>query len=318
MTKNAIIIDNNISNVSLQLAEFLLKKDYHVYFMTHQSYIKYTDSSIYKLYCFKNFKIYHGSVDKMSNIIRVLTRIRDIGDRREYQRDIHPIVSSPTPIVLSPIINLMRGKPYSPLFNKFTLNNDNNTSPKNDVRDTHLTEIYNMNESDITPSDYENSDSLNSFGTLNLLKSIDLLQIKNVRIFQASNSTLNDKTPFSSDNQFAISKLYSYNIINDYRNKNGFYVSNGILFNYESSIQDNINASRTMVLAAGKNIVDYIYFGSAITGFFKDYSYCIWLTLQGEKSNNFLIASSQYSMVRRLTLVEVGGIAPYDPLSIVL
>lgn len=179
-------------------------------------------------------------------------------------------------------------------------------------------EIYNLaamshvHVSFDTPEYTANADGL---GTLRLLEAIRILGLeKKTKIYQASTSELYGKvqetpqsetTPFYPRSPYAAAKIYAYWITVNYREAYNIFASNGILFNHESPLRGETFVTRKITIAVaniknGKQ--ECLYLGNLDAkrdwGFAGDYVEAMWLILQQEKSDDFVIATGQTRTVR--------------------
>lgn len=165
-----------------------------------------------------------------------------------------------------------------------------------------------------------------ALGTLRLLEAVRILGMGDkVRIYQASTSELfgkvvespqNERTPFRPSSPYAVAKQYAYWICHNYRESYGMYVANGILFNHESERRGETFVTRKITLAAARivaGVQDKLYLGnlSALRdwGYAKDYVECMWMILQHDTPEDFVIATGEYHTVREfctLAFKEVG------------
>jgi GDPmannose 4,6-dehydratase len=152
-------------------------------------------------------------------------------------------------------------------------------------------------------------------GTLRLLEAIRILGLENkTKIYQASTSELyglvqeipqKETTPFYPRSPYGVAKLYGFWITKNYRESYGMFAVNGILFNHESERRGETFVTRKITLAAAriaKGLQDKLYLGnlSALRdwGYAKDYVECMWLMLQYEKPEDFVIATGEAHSVR--------------------
>ena len=145
------------------------------------------------------------------------------------------------------------------------------------------------------------------------------------RIYQASTSELfglvqevpqKETTPFYPRSPYGVAKLYGFWIMKNYRESYGMYCCNGILFNHESERRGETFVTRKITLAAARiaqGFQDKLYLGNLNSlrdwGYAKDYVECMWLILQQEKPDDYVIATGQYHTVREfatLAFKEVG------------
>lgn len=152
-------------------------------------------------------------------------------------------------------------------------------------------------------------------GTLRLLEAVRILGLeKKCRIYQASTSELfglvqeipqKETTPFYPRSPYGVAKLYGFWITKNYRESYGMFAVNGILFNHESERRGETFVTRKITLAATrivKGLQRKLYLGnlSALRdwGYAKDYVECMWLMLQHETPEDFVIATGEYHTVR--------------------
>src|SRR5258708_8015072 len=163
-------------------------------------------------------------------------------------------------------------------------------------------------------------------GTLRILEAVRLLgMIKKTKIYQASTSELyglvqavpqSETTPFYPRSPYAVAKLYGYWIIVNYREAYNMYACNGILFNHESPIRGETFVTRKITRAASKIVLglqNCLYVGNLSArrdwGHAKDYIEAMWLMLQQEKAEDFVIATGVTTTVRdfiRMAFAELG------------
>jgi len=186
------------------------------------------------------------------------------------------------------------------------------------VQEVQPDEIYNLaaqshvQVSFETPEYTANSDAL---GTLRLLEAIRILGLeKKTRFYQASTSELYGKvqetpqketTPFYPRSPYAVAKLYAYWIIVNYREAYGLYACNGILFNHESPLRGETFVTRKITRAVARiklGLQDTLYLGNLDSkrdwGFAGDYVKAMWMMLQQETAEDYVIASGETHPVR--------------------
>ena len=197
------------------------------------------------------------------------------------------------------------------------------------VQEVQPDEIYNLaamshvHVSFDTPEYTANADGL---GTLRLLEAIRILGLeKKTRIYQASTSELyglvqevpqSEKTPFYPRSPYAVAKMYAYWITVNYREAYGIYACNGILFNHESPIRGETFVTRKITRAVARialGMQKEIYLGNLSSkrdwGHAKDYVKAMYLILQQEKAEDFVIATGVTTEVRefvRMAFNEIG------------
>lgn len=152
-------------------------------------------------------------------------------------------------------------------------------------------------------------------GVLRILEAVRLCGLaQTCRIYQASTSELygkveevpqNEKTPFHPYSPYAVAKLYGYWIVKEYREAYNMFCCSGILFNHESERRGETFVTRKITLAAARiaqGKQDKLYLGNLSSlrdwGYAKDYVECMWLILQNEKPEDFVIATGVQHSVR--------------------
>ena len=152
-------------------------------------------------------------------------------------------------------------------------------------------------------------------GTLRLLEAVRILGMEHkTKIYQASTSELfglvqetpqKETTPFYPRSPYAVAKLYAYWIMKNYRESYGMFAVNGILFNHESERRGENFVTRKITLAScriAQGLQDKLYLGNLSSlrdwGYAKDYVECMWLMLQQEKPEDFVIATGEQHTVR--------------------
>lgn len=152
-------------------------------------------------------------------------------------------------------------------------------------------------------------------GTLRLLEAVRILGMEHrTKIYQASTSELfglvqetpqKETTPFYPRSPYAVAKLYAYWIIKNYRESYGMFAVNGILFNHESERRGENFVTRKITLAAcriAQGYQDKLYLGNLSSlrdwGYAKDYVECMWLMLQQDNPDDFVIATGEQHTVR--------------------
>lgn len=189
------------------------------------------------------------------------------------------------------------------------------------IRRVEPDEIYNLAAqshvavSFSVPEYTANTDAL---GVLRILEAVRILGLeKKCRIYQASTSELYGKveevpqretTPFHPYSPYAVAKQYGYWITKEYREAYDMFACNGILFNHESERRGESFVTRKITLAAGRIACgkqDTLYLGNLDSlrdwGYAKDYVECMWLILQQDKPDDFVIATGIQHTVREFT-----------------
>jgi GDPmannose 4,6-dehydratase len=197
------------------------------------------------------------------------------------------------------------------------------------IQEVQPDEIYNLaaqshvKVSFDTPEYTANADGI---GTLRILEAVRLLGLtKKTRIYQASTSELyglvqavpqSESTPFYPRSPYAVAKLYGYWIIVNYREAYQMYACNGILFNHESPIRGETFVTRKITRAASKiamGLQDCLYVGNLSAqrdwGHAKDYIEAMWLMLQQDTPEDYVIATGVTTTVRdfiKMSFNELG------------
>ncbi|HRG62175.1 MAG TPA: GDP-mannose 4,6-dehydratase [Burkholderiales bacterium] len=191
----------------------------------------------------------------------------------------------------------------------------------NIIQKTQPDEIYNLAAQSHVKVSFEipeytaNGDAL---GTLRILEAVRILGLeKKTRIYQASTSELYGKvqeipqtetTSFYPRSPYAVAKQYAFWITKNYREAYGLYAVNGILFNHESERRGETFVTRKITLAVAnikKGYQKKLYLGNLNSlrdwGYAKDYVECMWLILQHETPEDFVIATGEQHSVREFT-----------------
>jgi GDPmannose 4,6-dehydratase len=186
------------------------------------------------------------------------------------------------------------------------------------IQETQPDEIYNLAAmshvavSFETPEYVSNADGT---GTLRILEAVRFLGLtEKTRIYQASTSELFGKvqetpqketTPFYPRSPYAVAKMYAYWITVNYREAYGMFACNGILFNHESPVRGETFVTRKITRAASKialGLQDKLYLGNLDAkrdwGHAKDYVRMMWLILQADEPEDWVIATGQTTAVR--------------------
>jgi GDPmannose 4,6-dehydratase len=221
--------------------------------------------------------------------------------------------------------------PHSPNV-RFKLHYGDMTDSTNLIRiiqETQPDEIYNLaamshvKVSFDTPEYTANADGI---GTLRILEAIRILGLeKKTRIYQASTSELyglvqevpqRETTPFYPRSPYAVAKLYGYWITVNYREAYNLYACNGILFNHESPLRGETFVTRKItraVAAIALGLQDKLFLGNMDArrdwGHAKDYVKAMWLILQQDKAEDYVIATGVTTPVRdfvKMAFAEVG------------
>ncbi len=164
----------------------------------------------------------------------------------------------------------------------------------------------------------EYSGDVDALGVLRVLEAVRIVGLTDkCRIYQASTSELygkveevpqNENTPFHPYSPYAVAKQYGFWIVKEYRDAYDMFAVNGILFNHESERRGENFVTRKITLAAGRiacGLQEKLYLGNLDSlrdwGYAKDYVECMWLMLQAEKPEDFVIATGEQHTVREFT-----------------
>ena len=249
------------------LTEFLLEKGYHIWGMIRRSSTINTKriDHIYKQYNNKSLFLRYGDLSDMACMQNILIEIQ----------------------------------------NKY---ND----------ELEILEVYNLGAMSHVAVSFDTPNYtgiVDGMGTLYLLESIRNLGLKDkVKFYQASTSELygkvqeipqNEKTPFYPRSPYAVAKLYGYWITKNYRESYGMFACNGILFNHESCRRGETFVTRKITIGIGKIIrgeMKTLTMGNIDAerdwGHAKDYVRGMWMMLQADKPDDYVIASEQKRSVR--------------------
>ena len=164
----------------------------------------------------------------------------------------------------------------------------------------------------------EYSGDVDALGVLRILEAIRILGLtKKTKFYQASTSELygkveevpqNETTPFHPYSPYAVAKQYGFWITKEYREAYDMFAVNGILFNHESERRGENFVTRKITLAAGRiaeGLQDHLELGNMDSlrdwGYAKDYVECMWLMLQHDQPEDFVIATGVQHTVRDFT-----------------
>ncbi|QKZ11571.1 GDP-mannose 4,6-dehydratase [Spirosoma sp. KUDC1026] len=197
------------------------------------------------------------------------------------------------------------------------------------IQEIQPDEIYNlgaMSHVRVSFDEPEYTAQVDGIGTLRILEAVRLLGLtEKTRIYQASTSELyggvqghaqSETTPFYPRSPYAVAKLYGYWITVNYREAYNMYACNGILFNHESPLRGETFVTRKITRAVsriGLGLQDKVYLGNMDSlrdwGHAKDYVEAMYLILQQEKPEDFVIATGVTTSIRdfvRMAFAEIG------------
>ena len=210
------------------------------------------------------------------------------------------------------------------LLDKITLHDGDLTDSSSLVRIINRVkpdEIYNLAAQSHVQVSFdvpEYSGDVDAIGTLRVLEAVRILGLaEKTKIYQASTSELYGKveevpqsetTPFHPYSPYAVAKQYGFWITKEYREAYNMFACNGILFNHESERRGETFVTRKITLAAGRiaeGLQDHLELGNLDSlrdwGYAKDYVECMWLILQQDKPDDFVIATGEQHTVRDFT-----------------
>jgi len=224
---------------------------------------------------------------------------------------------------------------YGDLTDKSCIVNVLNTIQKKYGKKIEVLEFYNLAAMSHVAISYEIPDyttQVNSVGVLNILEAIKISPLKSkIKFYQASTSELygdtnmipqNEKTPFNPNSPYSISKLYAYHLTNSYKNAYDIFACNGILFNHESPRRGHNFVTRKITcgvanIISGKS--NCIYLGNLDSkrdwGHAKDYVMGMWLMLQQNKPDNYILATGRQYNIRQFvekTFSKIGKIIGWE------
>ena len=199
------------------------------------------------------------------------------------------------------------------------------------IQETQPDEIYNLAAMSHVQVSFETPEyvaNVDGTGTLRILEAVRLLGMeKTTKIYQASTSELygkvqeipqSEKTPFYPRSPYAVAKMYAYWITVNYREAYGMFACNGILFNHESPVRGETFVTRKITRATSKIALgqqDKLYIGNLDAkrdwGHAKDYVRMMWMILQADEPEDWVIATGKTTSVREFIKMafEYVGIA---------
>ena len=180
------------------------------------------------------------------------------------------------------------------------------------------TEIYNLAAQSHVQVSFDSPEftaDVDAIGVLRILEAVRVCGLASTcRIYQASTSELygrveevpqNENTPFHPYSPYAVAKQYGFWIVKEYREAYNMFACNGILFNHESERRGETFVTRKITLAAARikqRTQDKLYLGNLSSlrdwGYARDYVECMWLILQNERPDDFVIATGEQHSVR--------------------
>lgn len=186
------------------------------------------------------------------------------------------------------------------------------------IQEVQPDEIYNlgaMSHVQVSFDSPEYTANVDGLGTLRILEAVRILGlVQKTKVYQASTSELyglvqeipqKETTPFYPRSPYAVAKLYAYWITVNYREAYGMYACNGILFNHESPIRGETFVTRKITRAAAaisKGLQEKLYLGNLSAqrdwGHAKDYVEAMWLMLQQDRPEDFVISTGVTTTVR--------------------
>ena len=196
------------------------------------------------------------------------------------------------------------------------------------ISETQPTEIYNLAEQSHVKVSFdvpEYTADTDAIGVLRLLEAVRICGLADkCRIYQASTSELFGKvvevpqretTPFYPRSPYSVAKLYGFWIMKNYRESYNMFCCNGILFNHESERRGENFVTRKITLAASRIAQGYqnkLYLGNLDArrdwGYAKDYVECMWLILQQNTPDDFVIATGEMHTVREFCTIAFNNV----------
>jgi GDPmannose 4,6-dehydratase len=197
------------------------------------------------------------------------------------------------------------------------------------IQEIQPDEIYNlgaMSHVQVSFEEPEYTANVDGIGTLRILEAVRILGLtQKTKIYQASTSELyglvqqvpqSETTPFYPRSPYAVAKLYGYWITVNYREAYNMFATNGILFNHESPLRGETFVTRKITRAVariGLGLQDKVFLGNLDAkrdwGHAKDYVEAMWLILQQEKAEDYVIATGITTSIRdfvRMAFEEIG------------
>ena len=196
------------------------------------------------------------------------------------------------------------------------------------ISETQPTEIYNLAAQSHVKVSFdvpEYTADTDAIGVLRLLEAVRICGLADkCRIYQASTSELFGKvvevpqretTPFYPRSSYSVAKLYGFWIMKNYRESYNMFCCNGILFNHESERRGENFVTRKITLAASRIAQGYqnkLYLGNLDArrdwGYAKDYVECMWLILQQNTPDDFVIATGEMHTVREFCTIAFNNV----------
>ncbi len=186
------------------------------------------------------------------------------------------------------------------------------------IEEAQPDEIYNFAAQSFIPLSWKEpvlTGDINGLGVTRILEAIRRVK-PDVKFYQASSSELfgkpdtkpqNENTPFNPGTPYGTAKLYGYNITANYRDKLGLFSCSGILYNHESPRRGKEFVTRKITLSAAKiklGLLDKLHLGNLDAhrdwGYAKDYVRAMWLMLQQDKPDDYVISTGKEHSVREL------------------
>lgn len=210
------------------------------------------------------------------------------------------------------------------ILEKITLHDGDLTDSSSLIRIINIVqpdEIYNLAAQSHVQVSFdvpEYSGDVDALGTLRVLEAVRILGLtKKTKVYQASTSELFGKveevpqretTPFHPYSPYAVAKQYAFWMTKEYREAYGMFACNGILFNHESERRGENFVTRKITLAVGRiaeGLQDHLELGNMDSlrdwGYARDYVECMWMILQHDEPDDFVIATGEQHTVRDFT-----------------
>lgn len=278
MTIKVALITGITGQDGSYLAELLLEKKYQVWGIIRRS-SNFNTQRIEHLYHNKNLILKYGDLSDSGNLLHIFYQIKEHNKSNGHE----------------------------------TSNTSNNTN-----ENIERLEVYNLGAMSHVKVSFEMPEytgNIDGLGTLRLLEAIRSSGLQEItRFYQASTSEMygkvqevpqTEKTPFYPRSPYGVAKLYGYWITKNYREAYGMYACNGVVFNHESPrrgptfVTRKITRGLNMILTGErKNLVMGNINSKRDWGHAKDFARGIWMMLQAEKPDDYVLATGEYHTVR--------------------
>ncbi len=312
MSKKIALISGITGQDGSFLAEFLIEKGYEVHgilrrsssFNTARIEHLYLDEWVRDMKQNRLVNLHWGDMTDSSSLIRIIQSVQP-DEIYNLAAQSHVKVSFDVPEYTA-VVNLHWG------------DMTDSSSLIRIIQSVQPDEIYNLAAQSHVKVSFdvpEYTAEADAVGTLRMLEAVRILGLeKKTKIYQASTSELfglvqevpqKETTPFYPRSPYGVAKQYGFWITKNYRESYGMFAVNGILFNHESERRGETFVTRKITLAAARiaqGFQDKLYLGNLNSlrdwGYAKDYVECMWLILQHDTPEDFVIATGEYHTVR--------------------